>query len=126
MNFILLNHVLHLFFSVSSFIPIYQPNFSILIGIDNVETFFGTAPVIWNRLFTAMANLVPQKALKNVNLMNKFALFSLPMVRLVDMLVGCTNGMRYAACVCHLSLLSFDFILFDCHKNSFSTSNLIF
>ena len=63
-----------------------------LLGIDNVETFFGTAPVIWNRLFTAMANLVPQSALKNVDLMNKFALFSLPMVRLVDMLVGCTNG----------------------------------
>jgi hypothetical protein len=63
-----------------------------LSGIDNVETFFGTAPVIWNRLFTAMANLVPQSALKNVNLMNRFALFSLPMVRLVDMLVGCTNG----------------------------------
>ena len=73
---------------------------SLLTGIDNVETFFGTAPVIWNRLFTAMANLIPQAALKNVDLMNKFALFSLPMVRLVDMLVGCTNGMRYAACVC--------------------------
>jgi hypothetical protein len=64
----------------------------LILGIDNVETFFGTAPVIWNRLFAAMANLMPQSALKNVDLMNKFALFSLPMVRLVDMLVGCTNG----------------------------------
>jgi hypothetical protein len=64
----------------------------LILGIDNVETFFGTAPVIWNRLFAAMANLVPQSTLKNVDLMNKFALFSLPMVRLVDMLVGCTNG----------------------------------
>lgn len=70
-------------------------NLFVILGIDNVETFFGTAPVIWNRLFAAMANLVPQKALKNVDLMNKFALFSLPMVRLVDMLVGCTNGNNF-------------------------------
>ena len=87
----------------SSFFFLLSPFFFFslyLTGIDNVETFFGTAPVIWNRLFTAMANLIPQAALKNVDLMNKFALFSLPMVRLVDMLVGCTNGMRYAACVC--------------------------
>ena len=70
----------------------YSDAFAFAIGIDNVETFFGTAPVIWNRLFTAMANIIPQSALKNVDLMNKFALFSLPMVRLVDMLVGCTNG----------------------------------
>ena len=61
-------------------------------GIQNVETFFGTAPVIWNRLFTAMANIVPKETLRNRSLMNKFALFSLPMVRLVDMLVGSTNG----------------------------------
>jgi hypothetical protein len=45
-----------------------------------------------------MANLVPQSALKNVDLMNKFALFSLPMVRLVDMLVGCTNGNNCCQC----------------------------
>jgi hypothetical protein len=70
----------------------------LILGIDNVETFFGTAPVIWNRLFAAMANLVPQSALKNVDLMNKFALFSLPMVRLVDMLVGCTNGNNCCQC----------------------------
>ena len=86
---------------LSSFFFLFFCFFSLyLTGIDNVETFFGTAPVIWNRLFTAMANLIPQAALKNVDLMNKFALFSLPMVRLVDMIVGCTNGMRYAACVC--------------------------
>ena len=62
------------------------------LGIKNVETFFGTAPVVWNRLFTAMANLVPKEALRDRSLMSKFALFSLPMVRLVDMLVGSTNG----------------------------------
>lgn len=85
-----------------------------MTGIDNVETFFGTAPVIWNRLFTAMANLIPQAALKNVDLMNKFALFSLPMVRLVDMLVGCTNGMRYAACVCVCVFAFVSVLVFVC------------
>ena len=39
-----------------------------------------------------MANLVPKEALRDRSLMSKFALFSLPMVRLVDMLVGSTNG----------------------------------
>lgn len=60
--------------------------------VANIETFFGTAPMIWNKLFVAMARLTPQKILQNRSLMKKFAQVSLPMVRLVDRLVGSTNG----------------------------------
>ena len=62
-------------------------------GIKNVETFFGTAPPIWNTLFSLMG-LVPKSILQNRDLMAKFALFSLPMVYLIDKLVGSANGIR--------------------------------
>ena len=63
-------------------------------GGFNVETRFGTAPAIWNRLFAVMAKLVPQHLLQNRRAMNWFAAVSLPMVRLVDSLVGSQNGIR--------------------------------
>jgi hypothetical protein len=40
-----------------------------------VETFFGTAPFLWNRLFQLMTNLIPKSILKNRDLMQKFAIF---------------------------------------------------
>lgn len=61
-------------------------------GVDSVETFFGTAPPIWNKLFVLMANLIPQDVLKNRKAMTALANVSLPMVRLVDKLVGAKNG----------------------------------
>lgn len=61
-------------------------------GIDTVETFFGTAPPFWNTLFGVMARVIPQKVLQNRILMKLLADVSLPMVRLVDSLVGSTNG----------------------------------
>jgi len=64
------------------------------LGIENVETFFGTSPPIWNKLFVLMANLIPQHILKDRQKMDVFARFSLPMVRLVDNLVGSQNGIR--------------------------------
>lgn len=63
-------------------------------GIPNVETFFGTAPVLWNRLFVLMAKLIPKRVLQNRDQMNLLARVSLPMVRLVDTLVGSTNAIR--------------------------------
>ena len=59
-----------------------------------METFFGTAPRFWNTLFVWMARLIPQPILQNRDLMTKFALFSLPMVRLIDGFVGSNNGIR--------------------------------
>ena len=41
-----------------------------------------------------MARLIPQSILQNRDLMTKFALFSLPMVRLIDGFVGSNNGTR--------------------------------
>ena len=63
-------------------------------GIKNVETFFGTAPPIWNKLFVLMAQSIPKRFLQDRDLMSKFAEFSLPMVYLVDKLVGSKNGIR--------------------------------
>lgn len=63
-------------------------------GVPTVETYFGTAPKFWNSLFVLMARLIPQKILQNRDLMDKFAHFSLPMVRLVDTFVGSMNGIR--------------------------------
>jgi hypothetical protein len=61
-------------------------------GVKSVETFFGTSPSFWNFLFVLMARFTPKKVLQNRNLMEAFAKFSLPMVRLIDNLVGSKNG----------------------------------
>ena len=66
-----------------------------LSGVKTVETFFGTAPPIWNTLFAVMAQVVPQSWLQNRQLMADLALFSLPMVRLIDSFVGAANGMSF-------------------------------
>ena len=60
----------------------------------NIQTFFGTAPPFWNTLFSLMARIIPQKALQNRNWMEILAIISLPMVRLVDTVVGSANGIR--------------------------------
>ena len=60
----------------------------------NVQTFFGTAPPFWNALFALMARIIPQKVLQNRKWMETLAIISLPMVRLVDTLVGSSNGIR--------------------------------
>lgn len=64
------------------------------IGVPNVQTFFGTAPPIWNKLFVLMANLIPQSILKDRQKMDLLGRVSLPMVRAVDLLVGSTNAIR--------------------------------
>jgi len=60
--------------------------------VPNVETFFGTSPPIWNKLFVLMATIIPPSVLQNRVYMDVFARISLPMVRLVDKLVGSKNG----------------------------------
>lgn len=64
-----------------------------VLGVGNVKTLFGTAPGFWNTLLGAMAQL-PSSLLSNEPIMEKLALFSLPIVRVVDFFAGATNAMR--------------------------------
>jgi saccharopine dehydrogenase-like NADP-dependent oxidoreductase len=64
-----------------------------VLGIGNIVTKFGTAPGYWNFLLGLMARL-PPGWLSNEVWMEKLALFSLPIVRLVDYFAGATNAMR--------------------------------
>ena len=59
----------------------------------NVSSRFGTDPLPWNYLFGAMKAL-PRSLLYNKDAMQNFALFSEPIIRFVDKLVGATNAMR--------------------------------
>ena len=59
----------------------------------NVSSRFGTDPLPWNYLFGAMKAL-PRSLLYNRDAMQNFALFSEPIIRFVDKLVGATNAMR--------------------------------
>ncbi|KAL7516979.1 hypothetical protein ACHAWX_001947 [Stephanocyclus meneghinianus] len=59
----------------------------------DVSSRFGTDPLIWNYLFGAMKSL-PKSLLYNRDAMQNFSLFSEPIIRLVDKLVGATNAMR--------------------------------
>jgi short subunit dehydrogenase-like uncharacterized protein len=54
---------------------------------------FGTAPQVWNNLFGLVA-LAPAELLLDRPAMRLAAQFSEPVIRLADMLVGATNGMR--------------------------------
>mmetsp|Transcript_20087 Transcript_20087/g.22961 ORF Transcript_20087/g.22961 Transcript_20087/m.22961 type:complete len:204 (+) Transcript_20087:357-968(+) len=69
------------------------PNGSSSGVVPNVSSRFGTDPLPWNYLFGAMKS-IPRSILYNRNLMQQFALFSEPIIRVVDKLVGATNAMR--------------------------------
>jgi len=64
-----------------------------VLGVGNVKSLFGTAPAFWNTLLGIMAQL-PPSLLANEELMSKLAVFSLPIVRLVDAFAGATNAMK--------------------------------
>jgi hypothetical protein len=64
-----------------------------VLGVGSTKSLFGTAPGFWNTLLGAMAQL-PPSLLANEDLMTKLALFSLPIVRVVDYFAGATNAMR--------------------------------
>ena len=66
------------------------------LAVANCASRFGTAPGIWNSLFAAM-KLLPSDLLVNRAAMQGLALFSMPIIRLVDKLVGATNAMRVDA-----------------------------
>ena len=69
------------------------PTTALSLKVPNVSSRFGTDPLPWNYLFGAM-KAIPRNILYDRNLMQKFALFSEPIIRLVDKLVGATNAMR--------------------------------
>ena len=64
-----------------------------VLGVGNVKSLFGTAPGYWNTLLGIMAQF-PSSVLSNQDLMSKLAIFSLPIVRVVDYFAGATNAMR--------------------------------
>lgn len=54
---------------------------------------FATAPDVWNALFGAAKAVLPEALLRNRQAMQSLAVFSDPIVRLVDKLVGSANVM---------------------------------
>jgi len=72
------------------------PTTALALGVPNASSRFGTDPLPWNYLFGAM-KAIPKSLLYNRDAMQKFALFSEPIIRIVDRLVGATNAMRVDA-----------------------------
>jgi len=72
------------------------PTCAAALSVGSVSSRFGTAPLFWNYLFGAMKS-VPPSVLGNREAMQAFALFSEPIIRFVDRLVGATNAMRVDA-----------------------------
>ena len=66
------------------------------LGVPNCKSRFGTAPSFWNNLFGAM-KVLPKDLLYDKDKMQGLALFSMPIIRTVDALVGSTNAMRVDA-----------------------------
>ena len=66
------------------------------LGVPFVSSRFGTAPQPWNYLFGAMKAL-PPALLGDKDKMQALSLFSEPIIRAVDLLVGATNAMRVDA-----------------------------
>jgi saccharopine dehydrogenase-like NADP-dependent oxidoreductase len=64
-----------------------------VLGVGNVKALFGTQPGFWNALLGLMAQL-PPSLLSDEKIMTKLAIFSLPIVRVVDFFAGATNAMR--------------------------------
>lgn len=64
-----------------------------ILGVGSTSARFGTAPGFWNTLLGFMAQL-PPSLLRNEELMRRLSVFSMPIVRLVDVFAGATNSMR--------------------------------
>ena len=69
------------------------PTTATSLEVPNVSSRFGTDPLFWNYLFY-LIRAIPTPVLKNRDAMQAFALFSEPIVRIVDKLVTSTNAMR--------------------------------
>lgn len=66
------------------------------LGVKSCVSRFGTYPSFWNGLFGAM-KLLPRSLLLDKPKMQALAVFSMPIIRAVDALVGGTNAMRVDA-----------------------------
>ena len=66
------------------------------LNIANCASRFGSTPSIWNTLFGAMKAL-PRELLYDRSAMQVLAIVSMPVIRMVDALVGKTNAMRVDA-----------------------------
>ena len=66
------------------------------LGVSEMSSRFGTDPGVWNLLFGAMKSL-PRSLLADRQKMQSLSLFSEPIIRVVDRLVGATNAMRVDA-----------------------------
>ena len=66
------------------------------LGVKSVSSRFGTAPTFWNSLFGGM-KLLPRSLLSDRDKMQAFSVFSMPIIRTVDALIGGTNAMRVDA-----------------------------
>ena len=66
------------------------------LGVDSCSSSFGTYPTVWNGLFGAM-KVLPRSLLYNKDAMQGLAIFSMPIIRAVDALVGSANAMRVDA-----------------------------
>jgi len=67
------------------------------LGIKNCVSRFGTYPSFWNQLFGGLKAVLPQSLLMDRGKMQGLAIFSMPIIRAVDALVGGTNAMRVDA-----------------------------
>ena len=67
------------------------------LGIRNCVSRFGTYPSFWNQLFGGLQAALPTSLLMDRGKMQGLALFSMPIIRAVDALVGGTNAMRVDA-----------------------------
>ena len=72
------------------------PTIAEALGIANCSSRFGTAPDLWNGLFGAI-KVLPNSLLNSRPAMQKLASMSMPVIRLVDAMVGATNAMRVDA-----------------------------
>jgi len=72
------------------------PTCAAALQVPSISSRFGTAPLFWNYLFGGMKAL-PKSLLGDKDAMQGFSLFSEPIIRFVDRLVGATNAMRVDA-----------------------------
>lgn len=64
------------------------------LGSSNISSRFGTEPELWNLLFGGMKRFIPRSFLEDKKFCQGLAIFSLPIIRIVDSLVGSTNAMH--------------------------------
>ena len=67
------------------------------LGIQSCVSRFGTYPSFWNGLFGGLKAALPTSLLMDRGKMQGLAIFSMPIIRAVDALVGGTNAMRVDA-----------------------------